>query len=143
MSASFLDSNVLLYLFDEGDHHKSGVAEELIDKALRTGNAVISFQVVQETLNVATKKLAVPLSSEEVDKFLETILLPLWKINPSRELYRKGLEIQYRYGFGFYDSLIVGAALKSRCGTLYTEDLQHGQIIERLKIVNPFLQNSS
>ncbi len=140
MSASFLDSNVLLYLFDEGDHHKFGVAEKLVGKALRTGNAVISFQVVQETLNVVTRKLPVPLNSREANRFLETTLLPLWKVNPSRELYRKSLELQDRYGFGFYDSLIVGAALEVGCGMLYTEDLQHGQIIERLKIVNPFLK---
>ncbi len=142
MSASFLDSNVLLYLFDERSHRKFGVAEKLVDKALRTGNAVISFQVVQETLNVATKKLEVPLSSGEASRFLETTLLPLWKVNPSRELYRRSLEIQSRYQFGFYDSLIVSAALEAGCGTLYTEDLQHGQIVERLKIINPFLMDS-
>ena len=142
MSASFLDSNVLVYLFDECDHRKHGIAEKLVDKALRTGNAVISFQVVQESLNVATKKMAVPLTSEEAGRFLEAVLLPLWKVNPSRALYRKSLEVQFRYQFGFYDSLIVGAALEVGCGTLYTEDLQHGQRVEKLKIINPFLLDS-
>ncbi len=142
MSASFLDSNVMLYLFDEREHHKFAVAEKLVNKALRTGNAVISFQVVQETLNVATKKLEVPLSAADASRFLETTLLPLWKVNPSRELYRRSLEIKYRYQFGLYDSLIVGAALEAGCGTLYTEDLQHGQNVGRLKIINPFLKDS-
>ncbi len=142
MSASFLDSNVLLYLFDEHSHRKFGIVEKLVDRALRTGNAVISFQVVQETLNVATRKLEVPLSSGEANRFLETTLLPLWKVNPSRELYRRSLEIQSHYQFSFYGSLIVGAALETGCGTLYTEDLEHGQVVGRLKILNPFLTDS-
>ncbi len=142
MSASFLDSNVMLYLLDEREHRKFAVAEKLVNKALRTGNAVISFQVVQETLNVATKKLEVPLSAADASRFLETTLQPLWKVNPSRELYRRSLEIKFRYQFGFYDSLIVGAALESGCDVLYTEDLQHGQVIERTKIINPFLLDS-
>ena len=142
MSASFLDSNVMLYLLDEREHHKFAVAEKLVNKALRTANAVISFQVVQETLNVATRKLEVPLSAADAGRFLETTLLPLWKVNPSRELYRRSLEIKYRYRFGFYDSLILGAALEAGCSALYTEDLQHGQTIERMKIINPFLMDS-
>ncbi len=142
MSASFLDSNILVYLFDERNHHKHGIAANLVNKALRTGNAVISFQVVQETLNVITTKLATPLDSEDTSRFFESVLLPLWKVNPGRTLYRRGLEIRYRYQFSFYDSLIVAAALEVGCGTLFTEDLQHGQEIGRLRIANPFMPDS-
>lgn len=122
MSASFLDTNVLVYLFDEEDQRKSDIAQERVSQALRTGESIISFQVVQETLNVITKKLLIPVTPEQADTFLTGTLAPLWKVNPSRELYRRGLNIQSRYQFSFYDSLIIAAALEAGCKTLYSED---------------------
>ena len=71
---------------------------------------------------------------------LEEILLPLWHIYPTEELYRTGLRIQVRYGFSFYDSLMVAAALEAGCATLYSEDMQDGQRIEGLTIRNPFAE---
>ena len=58
---------------------------------------------------------------------------------PSHALYRRALEIQARYRYGFYDSLIIAAALEAGCQRLLSEDMQHGQQIEHLRIVNPFL----
>ena len=139
MSGEFIDTNVFIYLFDETDEHKRTVAEQLIRKALETRSACISHQVVQETLNVVTRKLPSPMSAENARRFLEQILTPLWRIMPSLALYRRGLDLQSRYGFSFYDALIVAAALESGCTRLYTEDLQHGQKIDGLVIENPFI----
>lgn len=86
-----------------------------------------------------TRKLPSPMSAENAQRFLEQILMPLWQIMPSPALYRRGLELQLRYGFSFYDALIVAAALESGCTRLYTEDLQHGQEIDGLVIENPFI----
>lgn len=138
MSGEFIDTNVFVYLFDETDVHKRNTAERLVRMALETRNACISYQVVQETLNVVTRKLPSPMSTENAQRFLEQILAPLWQIMPSLALYRRGLDLQTRYGFSFYDSLIVAAALESGCTRLYTEDLQHGQRIDGLTIENPF-----
>jgi len=140
MSGDFIDSNVFVYLFDENDAHKWQIARTLIHNALENSSALISFQVVQETLNVITKKLAVPVTPQDAMQFLDKMLFPLWKINPSRMLYQRGLDIQSRYQFNFYDSLIVAAALQAGCKTLYSEDLQHGQRIEQLAIHNPFME---
>jgi len=50
------------------------------------------------------------------------------------------LDIAERYSFSHYDSLIIAAALQADCTTLYSEDMQHGQVIEgRISIINPFL----
>jgi predicted nucleic acid-binding protein len=57
---------------------------------------------------------------------------------PSRELYRRCLEIKIRYRYSFYDSLIIAAALEDGCTRLLSEDLQHGQRIEGMVITNPF-----
>ena len=67
---------------------------------------------------------------------------PLCEIHSSFMLYKDALLIKDRWKYSFYDSLIIAAALKANCTILYSEDLQHGQIIDDLKIVNPFLTNS-
>lgn len=138
MSDNFLDSNVLLYLIDNDTPHKRDTARRLVDRALEADDSAISFQVVQEVLNASTKKFNVPLTSDRAEEFLRKTLIPLWKVNPSIDLYRNAISVQSRYGFSYYDSLIVSAALDAGCKTLYSEDMQHGQKIERLTIENPF-----
>ena len=136
MSGDFLDSNIFVYVFDETDARKSGIAHDLVRRAHADESAAISFQVVQETLNVITKKLKAP--AEDARAFLEHVLMPLWRVMPSPALYQSALDAQARLRFSFYDSLIVAAALEAGCTRLYSEDLQHGQKIGRLSIHNPF-----
>ena len=69
---------------------------------------------------------------------LADVLEPLWIVHPSRELYEHGLALRDRYGFSFYDSMIVAGAVESGCVRLYSEDLQHGQRIQSLTIEDPF-----
>ena len=142
MSAdAFIDTNVFVYLFDETDDEKRRRAETIVYRALADGTGCISFQVVQEALNVIIRKLdAAPADARQV---LDDVLIPLWRIYPSASLYRRGLRVQARYNFAFYDSLIVAGALEAECRTLYSEDLQHGQQIAGLTIVNPFRVSDS
>lgn len=139
MSDNFIDSNIFVYMLDEKDLRKWQIAQTLVYDSLENGNATISFQVVQETLNVITRKLSVPATPFGAQEFLDKILSPLWRIGPSPPLYRRALELQNRYRFSFYDSLIIAAALEAGCKTLFSEDLQHGQQIEQLTVCNPFL----
>lgn len=136
MSADFLDSNVFLYLFDDVDARKRATAERLVTDALAQGSAIVSFQVVQETLNVLTRKLGA--TPSDARKLLDTVLAPLWRVGPSPELYARALEVRERYGFSFYDALIVAAAQGAGCARLLTEDLQHGQRLGDLTVVDPF-----
>jgi predicted nucleic acid-binding protein len=138
MSVDFLDSNVILYSIDHADASKLRVANALVGDALESKSALISFQVVQETLNIAQRKFEVPISFEDAQALLQTVLIPLMQVLPSQTLYSEALRIKERYQFGFYDYLIVAAALSQKCKRLYTEDMKNGQIIEGLKIVNPF-----
>ena len=135
---NFLDTNVFIYLLDETDAQKRQRAEDLVRRNLEDGSGCISFQVVQETINIAVRKLG--FTHERTRLLLENVLTPLWRVNPTSLLYQRGLGVQARYGFSFYDSLIVAAALEAGCTRLYTEDLRHGQQIERLTIQNPFLE---
>lgn len=136
MSADFLDTNVFLYLFDEVDARKRATAERLVADALAVGTGVVSYQMVQETLNVLTGKLGA--SPSDARRFLDGVLAPLWRVGPSPELYVRALEVRDRYGFSFYDALVVAAALDAGCTRLLTEDLQHGQRIGDLTVVDPF-----
>jgi predicted nucleic acid-binding protein len=138
MSADFIDSNVFVYLFDEVDHRKRKAAESLVSRGLESGQACISFQVVQETLNVITRKLVTPVTPDDARRFLDRILAPLWRVMPSPALYHRGIDLQARHRYGFYDALIIAAALDAGCTRLYSEDLQHGHRIEKLTIENPF-----
>ena len=136
MSADFLDSNVLVYLFDETDSAKRSTARRLVERGLESGDACISFQVVQETLHVVIRKLGA--SPDDARRLLESVLAPLWRVLPSVELYRRGIELQARHRLSFFDALIVAAALEAGCARLWSEDLQDGQRFERLTVRNPF-----
>ena len=142
MSAEFfLDTNVFVYAVDSADRGKQAVAQKLVVDAL-AGNAVTSSQVAQEFMNVVLKQAAQPLEVADVRRLLDTMILPLVEVWPGAELYHRALDVRTRWGFSFYDSLIVAAALKSGARVLLTEDLQHGQLLDGLKVQNPFLSTS-
>ena len=85
------------------------------------------------------RKLNPSASTADALAFAEDVLFPLFTAQATPELYRQALRLRERYQLSFYDSLIVAAALESKCTRLLTEDLQHGQEIEGLRIENPFL----
>lgn len=136
----FLDTNIFVYTFDNSASQKQKIAQELVKHALDKKMGVISFQVIQEFLNVATKKFTSPLSCEEAKLYLDTVLKPLCEVFVDFDLYQSALDIKKVAHFSFYDSLILSAALKSECKILYSEDLNNGQLITGLKIKNPFVQ---
>jgi predicted nucleic acid-binding protein len=104
MSVDFIGSDVVLYLFDETAPSKRTIAESLIQNALQSGNAVISHQVVQETTNVLTTKRKPAATPEQARRFLESVLMPLWRAMPNAALYRRALEVKQRYALSFYDA---------------------------------------
>ena len=131
----FLDTNILIYLFDETDRKKSRAASSVVERSLADGSGCISWQVVQESLNVLTRKLGA--TPEDAKRFLDSVLQPLWLVYPSDPLYRNALDLRSRYRFGLYDSLIVASALEAGCRVLFSEDLQDGQTVGNLTIRNP------
>lgn len=127
----FFDINILLYLFS-GDSDKADRAEALLAQG-----GLISVQVLNEFASVASRKLG--LSYPEIRDALK-IIRRVCKIESiNLETHELGLQVAERYGFSVYDSLIIAAALIAECETLYSEDLQSGQVINgRLVIKNPF-----
>jgi len=134
----FLDTNILVYTFDATAPAKQHIARQLISTALNSQQGIISYQVVQEFLNVAMRKFSPPLKPDDANIYLDRILTPLCELFPSMIYYSKALKISERWGYSLYDSLIITAALEAGCETLYSEDMQHGQLIQTLTIINPF-----
>jgi len=134
----FLDTNIFAYSFDSNEPEKRIIARKLIQNALREQIGYISSQVIQEFLNVS-RKFDPPLVPQDRVKYLNTVLAPLCEIYASIDLYRKTIETSERWKYSFYDSLMVTAAINADCSILYSEDLQHGQIIQDLTIINPFI----
>lgn len=139
MSAeAFIDTNIFIYHLDAQDKRKQAIAEHIVREGLATGNACISFQVIQECLNTVLRKAKITLDVAAARAYLDTVLAPLLRVTASAALYHRALDIQERYHFSFYDSLIVAAALAAGCSRLISEDMQDGQRIESLTISNPF-----
>lgn len=134
----FLDTNVLAYAFDRKAPEKAKTAQKLVEEALETRRGVISYQVIQEFFNVAFRRFPEPLTADEAQQYLSTVLRRLLRVQSSVGLYSEALHVRERYRLSWYDSLIVAAAWEAKCGVLYTEDWQHGQRLGDLRVINPF-----
>jgi predicted nucleic acid-binding protein len=135
----FLDTNIFVYSFDKSSAAKQGRATKLIREAVATRKGMVSYQVVQEFLNVALRRFIQPLTVEEAQQYLGTVFRPLLAVQSSHALYAEGLRLTAKHRLSWYDSLIVAAAIEGQCGVLYTEDLQHGQRFGDLRVENPFV----
>ena len=130
----FFDTNILVYVVGQKDS-RTDAAEALV-----AGGGIISVQVLNELASVSRKKLG--LSWKEIDEAVSAIRvlcpspLPL-----TIDTHDVGRRIAAKYGYSMYDGLIAASALEADCDTLYSEDFQDGQVLERrLTVRNPFLQ---
>ena len=140
MSAKyFLDTNIFVYAVHPEPSSRTTVALNLVKNGLDSGDAIISYQVVQEFFSLAFRKFRQPLSVFEAEQYFNTVFRPILAIHSSPALYVAALQVFGRYRLSWYDSLIVAAAQQAGCHVLYTEDLQHGLRLEGLRIENPFL----
>jgi predicted nucleic acid-binding protein len=121
---AFVDTNVFVYIYSDDEQDKRRKAVMQIDKFDR----VISTQVLNEFCNVCTRKMRMELTN--VETAIEKICLTSTLTAVSRKTVRKALFIHGKYGYSYYDSLIVASALESDCEYLLSEDMADGQVIE-------------
>ena len=130
----FLDTNILIYSYTSTEPDKQAKARVIANLP----SAIISTQVLKEFANIVHRKFELDWTSihaalTEIEGNFNIHL------NTSTTI-KKACHIAQRYHFFFYDSLIIAAALEANCTTLYSEDMQHEQIIEeRLTVRNPFV----
>lgn len=135
----FLDTNILVYSFDPVEPRKASIAEGLVTRAVTSGLGMVSYQVVQEFVNVSLRQFVAAMTVTELELYFFRILLPMMRIPSSTELFLEALRLQTVNRIAWYDSLIVAAAVRGECGILYSEDMQHGRRFGNLVIQNPFL----
>jgi len=130
----FLDTNIFIYGYsDELD--KKERSFELLNKL----PCITSTQVLSELSNVCFKKLK--FSDNAINNVIKEVMsfCDIFIVNETT--IQRAIFIKGRYGYSYYDSLILASTLESGCSILYSEDLQHGQVIENsLKILNPFVE---
>ena len=130
----FLDTNVLIYALAKGDP-RNKQAEELL-----AAGGVLSVQILNEFVSVARRKIL--MSWSEVVEGLGAIrVLCSAPLPLTDETHEAAIKTAERHGYGIYDALVVATALEAGCETLYSEDLQDGQVINgQLTIRNPFVR---
>lgn len=128
----FFDTNTLLYLLSSDIKKADWVSDNLQQ------SNVISIQVLNEFTSASIRKIKI--YNAELDEFLDLFTSTFNVRSLDVDTFETGLMVSRRYGYQHYDSMIIAAALQAGCEKLYSEDMQHRQIIDkRLQIVNPFL----
>lgn len=136
---TFLDTNVVIYAFDHASPEKLKVARRLITEGAVGKHAIVSYQVVQEFVNVALLRFQAAMTELELEEFLFETLFPMTAITSSSSLVIEALRLRSQHSLSWYDSLILAAALQAGCKLLFSEDFQHGRRFGDLTVQNPFL----
>src|SRR5437763_966197 len=136
-STHFIDTNILLYSI-------SGVDEEAAKmirarEVLRMDGGALSVQVLQEFYVQATRSNRSDKLSHDVAASLISTWLRFVVADLTLPIFGAALEIKSKYAISYWDSAIIAAAASLGCGRIYSEDLQHGQTIAGVQIVNPFI----
>lgn len=134
----FVDTNILLYAYDLDAGPKHRNANNAVLKLWHSGSGVLSTQVLQEFYVNVTAKIAAPLAPPVARSILARYLA--WHVETNTaESVLVASEISERHRLSFWDALIIAAAVSAGATTLYTEDLNHGQFMEGVRIHNPLL----
>ncbi|MDR2481255.1 MAG: PIN domain-containing protein [Spirochaetaceae bacterium] len=132
---AFIDTNVLIYLYSVDEFEKRNISQTAVD----TYDCIISTQVLNEFCNVCIKKLNK--TTDEIKLAVEEIIGQCAVTKIEREHISQALETHKKYGYGYFDCLMIVSALNSGCKYLLTEDMNDGQLIdEKLTIVNIYAQ---
>jgi predicted nucleic acid-binding protein len=130
----FIDSNIIIYAFSKDEIIKAEISNNLI---FGIENACISKQVINEVINILGKKFK--LASCDIENVVLELKSSINIFDFSIHTQIQALKLKERYQLQYYDSLIISTALENNCSILYSEDMQHKQLIEnKLTIINPF-----
>jgi len=132
----FLDTNVLVYAYQNSDSRKQRVARDLLRRAL-AGESVISSQVLSEFAATLLHKFPSPPGAEDLAEIFDR-LEPIRLVLSDMQVVRRAVQAQHSYRLHFYDSLIVAAAERAGCMRIWSEDFNHGQEYFGVRVENPF-----
>ncbi len=135
----FVDTNLLVYAYDSSAGKKWKTSLEVLSLLWTHRTGVISTQVIQELFVSLTQKVKNPIRPEMAKEIISALVQWPLVLNDGKNILR-AVDLQIKYHFSFWDSLILQAAITSKSEFLLSEDFQDGQVIESVTIVNPFLK---
>jgi predicted nucleic acid-binding protein len=136
---AFLDTNILVYAFDQHEPHKQRKAQELITDGIEKENLLLSVQVLCEFFNVVTRNIPQPMTPNEAQEIIGTIsILPVQEIDLT--MVNRAIDTHKRYQISYWDALIVSAAERAGCTLILSEDLSDGQTYHNIVVRNPFTE---
>ena len=133
----FLDTNVLVYAHDISAGAKHKIAKKIVIDLWDSGSGLLSPQVLQEFFVSVTKKIPKPIETKLAKEIVSALLKWEVIVNDGEDIL-SSIEIHSRYHYSFWDSLIIEAAIRGGATLLLSEDFSDGQVIEGVKIKNPF-----
>ena len=133
----FLDSNILIYAFDDLERPKQHVARRLIDEVGRSGGGVLSVQVLGELFHTAVIRRRMH-TAAEADQIVKSLTTALEIAAIDYPLVEDAIRLHQRYQLRYWDALIVATARSYGCETVLSEDLNDGQDYDRVRVSNPF-----
>lgn len=138
LSRSFIDTNVLVYAEASDLPEKQATALALLKRLYEDGLGVLSTQVLQEYCNVALKKLKLPAQyvRSQLDLYEQFEVV---QVTPA--IIRAGLDLHQTRSVSFFDAIVLASASASGCPVIWTEDMNAGEVIDGIRISNPFATN--
>jgi len=134
---TFVDANVLVYAFDASAKGKKAIAERLLAGLWNAGTGCLSVQVLQEFFVTITGKVPRPLPVAEAAERVREFTA--WAVfAPDGGDVLAAIALQQESKLAFWDAMLIHAAVESGCDTLWSEDLNDGQVVRGVRIQNPF-----
>ena len=133
----FVDTNILVYSYDISAGEKHTAAKDVLNELWDTGNGLVSTQVLQEFFVTVTRKISKPMDVA-VAKEIVKDLLKRKVVTVSGGLILDAIELQQKYKYSFWDSLIIASGIHGGASTILSEDLSDKQEIKGVVIKNPF-----
>ena len=135
----FIDTNIIIYCYSNSEMEKRIICQKLFETYSELN---ISKQVINEMTNILFKKFK--LSSFDIKNTIEQISNIVFTCDFNFDTQIKAIELKDKYNLQYYDALIIATALENNCNIIFSEDMQHNQIIEnKLTIINPFIKENN
>lgn len=133
----FIDTNILVYAHDVSAGDKHARAKNLVQELWKSRAGCLSIQVMQEFYVSVTQKVSTPMARSTAMEVLRN--LSHWHVHePGIEDVIAAIDLQGRFQVSFWDAMIIQSALLLDCSLIWSEDLNPGQVYDKVTLVNPF-----
>ncbi len=133
----FIDTNIIIYAYDVTAGRKYEIAGMILADLWNSGLGAISTQVLQEFFVNVVQKIPKPIDKQQAKEIVKDFLKWHVVVNTGDSII-EAIDICLKFGYSFWDSMIIEAAIKGGAAVLISEDLQDGQVVSGVTIKNPF-----